>query len=126
MSGFKRANRVASSLRRELGNFLMREDHGQLLLEVSFTDVQVSDDLRHAKVFYTFVGEEGPDQEKQTSITRLFQEISPRLQRYLGGVMQMKYTPRLKFYYDETLESARRIEAILDGLRDESGDGCGE
>jgi ribosome-binding factor A len=96
------------------------------LLEVSFTDVQVSDDLRHAKVFYTFVGEEGVDVEKQSSVTKIFKEISPRLQRYLGGVLQMKYTPRLKFYYDETLESARRIEAILDGLRDETGDDYGE
>ena len=81
----------------------------------------ISDDLRHARVYFrltrSVVGAKDRENaqaglEKATGFLR--RELSPRL--------RLQYMPELKFFWDETLDQAARVDAVLAEIRrDEEG-----
>ena len=101
-------------IRQEVGSILLREFHDPTVGKVSVTDVKVTDDLRYARIYYTILGEEGELPE----VAERLDSITPRVRKHLGSGLRMKYVPALQFRYDDTLERARRIESILNTIRD--------
>ena len=61
---FRRADRVGDSIRRELSRLLLREVKDPRLSQVVVTAVQVSPDLRHARIFFT-AGTGGTDRQAE-------------------------------------------------------------
>lgn len=114
MKGHKRADRVAKLIRQEVGSILLTEFHDPTVTMVSVTDVHVSDDLRTARIYYTILGEEGERDE----VAERLEQVTPRVRRQLGAGLRMKYVPALQFRYDDTLKNARKIESILDTIRE--------
>jgi ribosome-binding factor A len=105
---FHRTDRVAAQLRRELG-VLVHEavrEHG--LPSVSVSDVEVSRDLAHAKVYVTaLVPEEAP-----RSLTAL-RELARDMRLRLGRMLRMRTIPELHFHYDASVDEGERIERLL-------------
>ena len=105
---FHRTDRVAAQLRRDIGAIVHQavREHG--LPSVSVSDVEVTRDLAHAKVFVTaLLGEQGP------AAVKALKEIAPELRYQLGKAVRMRHVPELHFHYDDSVDKGERIEKLL-------------
>ena len=105
---FHRTDRVAAQLRRDIGAIVHQavREHG--LPSVSVSDVEVTRDLAHAKVFVTaLLGEQGP------AAVKALKEIAPELRYQLGKAVRMRHVPELHFHYDDSVDRGERIEQLL-------------
>lgn len=82
---------------------------------ITVTGVDTAPDLRNATVFYTVLG---TDEEKAATAEAL-RRATPRLQASIGDQVRMKYTPRLRFAVDPSLDQGLRIDEILHELEEE-------
>lgn len=114
---FSRTRRVAQLLRRELAEAIFRHLDDPRVRQVTVTAVEVSKDLRHAKVFFTCLG---GDAERQAALDAL-KRASGRLQHELSQHLSTKVTPRLRFEYDVSVERGRRLTALIDASVRRSG-----
>ncbi len=114
---FHRSDRVSAQLRRELGT-LVREavaEHG--LPSVSVSDVEVTRDMAHAKVFVTALQPERAD-EAMKGLKAAAVEVRYRLAR----AVKMRHVPELHFHYDDSVDRGERIDNILRDLPNAAGD----
>ncbi len=87
---------------------------------VTVTGVRVTRDLRHARVFYTALGD---DAERRATAAAL-RSARGHLRRVIGHQVRLKVLPDLVFEEDETTETADRIERLLQDLHhDDEGGG---
>lgn len=114
MKSTERTVRVARLVRQELASMLLRDFEVPILTRVSITDAQVSPDLRYARIYYTLIGD-ATEAERELAAREL-ERVAPALRKQLASVLRMKNVPALRFEWDTTLESARRIETIIDNL----------
>ncbi len=105
---FHRTDRVSAQLRRELGTLVHEavREHG--LPSVSVSDVEVTRDLAHAKVFVTaLMAEQGP------AAVKALKELAPELRYQLGRAVRMRHVPELHFHYDDSVDKGERIDQLL-------------
>ena len=107
---FSRTRRVAELLRRELAGAIFHHLGDPRIRAVTITAVEVSKDLRHAKVFFTCLG----GQPEQEAATRALTKARGRLQHELSRHLSTKVTPRLRFEYDVSVERGRRLTELID------------
>ena len=82
---------------------------------VTVTGVKTSPDLRHARVYVSVLG---TDEEREGSLDGL-RSAHGFLQRRIADELRLKHTPTLDFAYDETLDRALRLDALLDERADD-------
>ncbi len=113
----RRVDRVASLLRRELSNLLLNGIHDERVSQhmVSITDVEVSGDLQHCKVFVSIFG----DKTLQKDVIAGLQGASGFIRAELGRRLQMRRVPELTFLVDRALEKGTSIISLLDKLEEE-------
>src|ERR1041384_6965182 len=104
--------RVRELLKREIGEAIRREIPVQQAGLVSVNDVDVSGDLKNAKVYLGLLG--NPEQKK-TAVEMLAQH-RVRIQNLVSKTVVMKYTPRLKFVVDESIDRGNRVLQIIEEL----------
>ena len=111
IKSFHRSDRVSAQLRRELGKLVHEfvREHG--LPSVSVSDVEVTRDLAHAKVFVTALM-----QEKSAEAVKDLKELSPQIRYQLGKAMKLRHVPELHFHYDDSVDRGERIENLLRDL----------
>ena len=115
---FSRARRVAQQLQREVAMILQREVKDPRIGMVTVSDVEVSGDLQHAKIFVTFLNyaeqdnEESDAQRIETGLKGLT-EASGYIRILLGKAMQLRVVPELRFAYDKTLVEGMRISNLV-------------
>ena len=106
--------RLEKIIARELGNIIMRDIKDDRIKFVSITNVNLTNDLSIATVFYTVFGN---DNQKENS-TKVFNEAKPYIRTMLAKKIQVKKVPELIFKYDMSLEEGERIEKILAEMRE--------
>lgn len=108
---FHRSDRVSAQLRRELGKLVHEavREHG--LPSISVSDVEVTRDLAHAKVFVTALM-----QEKSAEAVKDLKELSPQIRYKLGRAMKLRHVPELHFHYDDSVDRGERMENLLRDL----------
>jgi ribosome-binding factor A len=109
----KRQARLNEQLKRELTALIQFEVRDPRVGSVTITDVEVTPDLYHAKVFFTLHGE---DEERKKALSGL-QAAAGFLRGELGRRMHIRRAPELQFAFDETLAHALRIERLLHEAR---------
>ena len=105
---FHRTDRVSAQLRRELGALVhdaVRE-HG--LPSISVSDVEVTRDMAHAKVFVTALQE-----ERSAEAVKALKELAPDIRYKLARAVKMRHVPELHFHYDDSFDRGERIENLL-------------
>lgn len=105
---FHRTDRVSAQLRRELGTLVHEavREHG--LPSVSVSDVEVTRDLAHAKVFVTALQ---PERSKEA--VKALKELSREIRFQLGRAVKMRHVPELHFHYDDSVDRGERIGNLL-------------
>ncbi len=108
----KRADRVADVIRNELSVLLLRRIRDPRLRDVSFSRVELSDDLRHAKIFYTVLGET----KKTARVQNSLEKAAGFMRSHLAKTLNLRFTPDLRFWYDEGADKVQEIENLLSDL----------
>ena len=105
---FHRSDRVSAQLRRELGTLVHAavREHG--LCSTSVSDVEVTRDLAHAKVFVTVL-----QAERAKETVKALKELAPELRYQLAKAVKMRHVPELHFHYDESVDRGERIDLLL-------------
>lgn len=112
----RRSERVAEAIREEVASFLNEgAKDPRLTAMVTVTGVDVTRDLRHAKVFISMLGSE---EEKRSTIEGL-DSLAGHLRARLGKSLRLRVAPDIAFRYDESVERAARIESLLAQVRHE-------
>ena len=109
---FHRTDRVSAQLRRELGTLVHEavREHG--LASASVSDVELTRDMAHAKVFVTVLM-----QERAAETLKTLKELAPEIRYRLARAMQLRHVPELHFHYDESMDRGERIDTLLRDLR---------
>lgn len=106
--GFTRNERVAGQLRREIAQLIWSEIQDPRLGPVTVTDVEVSRDLSHAKVF---VATSRTETIKDS--LKALRHAAGFLRRRLGQQMRLRSVPELHFEHDDSAERGERIDQLL-------------
>ncbi|MDH3623704.1 MAG: 30S ribosome-binding factor RbfA [Myxococcales bacterium] len=115
--GFRRADRVAERLRSELMDLLLRGSvRDPAASNVVVSAVRMTDDLSIARVYVRVLEE--IDADRQEQVVDALERARGFLRRELGQRLQLRHVPSLEFYWDDVVDSALRIESILDEIRE--------
>jgi ribosome-binding factor A len=106
---FKRSDRVAGSLRRELAQLIQMEVKDPEVGFIGLSDVEVTRDLSHAKVYVTVF-----EPEKAASSLKALNKASGYLRKRLGQEMRIRSVPELHFQHDASVETGHRIDNLID------------
>lgn len=114
MSGGKnRRDRLAGQLRSVVAQCLLLEAKDPGLRAVDITDVIVSPDLGHAKVYYYARG----DEDQLNKIEAALERARGFLRRRVGQEIRARVTPELVFYYDDSIEQGAYMENLLEQVK---------
>ena len=113
MQPSRRPQRVALEIQHEISLILSRDMKDRRIGFVTVTGVEISPDLRHAKVFVSSMGSEA---EKKANLETL-NHASGWVRRELGQRIRMKFLPDLVFYADRSQDYGERIDQLLDETR---------
>ena len=114
--GSHRLLRVRELLKREIGEILRREMPVQQAGLITVNDVDLSGDLRNAKVYLGFLG----NSEQQKTALGLLQHNRVRIQGLMAKAVFLKYIPRLHFVIDESISRGNRVLEIIAELEKEA------
>jgi ribosome-binding factor A len=105
----KRPARIADVIRNELSILLIRKVRDPDLAGVALSRVLVTDDLKYAKIYYTVQksGKGVPLAGKALERAKGF------MRSYLAKTLNLRYTPALQFFYDETVEKVEEVEKLF-------------
>ena len=111
----RRADRVAAAIREEVATFLAEDAKDPRVSKfVTVTGVEVTPDLRHAKVFVSVMGSEA---ERATTFEGLA-SIAVHLRSRVGRALRLRLAPEISFKPDESIAHATRIENLLSQIKD--------
>jgi ribosome-binding factor A len=117
---FHRTDRISAQLRRELGTIVHAAVREYGLPSVSVSDVEVTRDMAHAKVFVTAL-----QPERAKDAMKGLKELAPEIRHELSRAVKMRHTPELHFHYDDSVDRGERIDNLLRDLDTDSNSDSG-
>ena len=110
----QRQLRVGEELRHLISNALHRETFYDVVLEnnnITVTEVNVSPDLKNAKVYIMPLGG-----ENKIEVLESLNKIKGYIQKLISSEIQLRQIPRLSFVIDTTFEYANKIDNIIKNI----------
>jgi ribosome-binding factor A len=107
-----RARRLGEQIQRELGDLLRRDVKDERIGNVTITAVNVTGDLRTARVYYLVFGKDGPDPKVQRGL----ESAAGFLRNALSKSLMIRYTPTLSFELDTSIEHGVRLSQLIDSV----------
>ena len=105
----RRAERVAEAIKEEVSLIIQREVKDPRIGFLTVTAVELSADLRYAKIFVSVYG----SQKERTKSLRGLQSATRFIRREIGQRVQLRYTPEIVFKWDASIEKGAHIEDLL-------------
>ena len=105
----KRTERVASLLKMELGSLILEQIKDPRLGFVTVMHVKITPDLKSAVVFVSIMG----DKKKKEESLKVLQRAAGFLQHEVGLAIKMRYTPKLQFELDDSLDKDFEIGQVI-------------
>ena len=118
----KRVLRAGEAIRRELGFILDRKLADPRIGMVTVTRVELSEDLRYAKVFVSFLSDE---KEREASL-RVLRKARRFIRGELAHSLRFRVAPELTFLIDDSSENYIRISNVLKDIEEDDSEGRGE
>jgi ribosome-binding factor A len=120
---YKRTDRIAELIKKELSSMLLIEVKDPRTSRVNITHVSVTRDLSIAKIQFLVYGLDDPNTVKarrsRVEAEAGLDRASGFLRRELGKRLDLRITPRLNFYWDNTVEKGRRMDELFAELEEE-------
>jgi len=117
-----RARRLGAEIQRELTELLRRDVKDERIGNVTITGVDVTGDLRSARVHYLVFGKEGADPRVQAGLT----SAAGFLRNALSKSLMIRHTPTLSFALDTSIERGVRLSQLIDRVNKPPQDGGGK
>jgi len=110
----RRADRVGEAIREEIATFLTESAKDPRIVGfVTVTGVDLTQDLRHAKVFVSVMGS---DAEKAATFEGLA-SVASHLRSRVARALRLRVAPEIQFREDQTVARAARIESLLADIK---------
>src|SRR5580692_3307247 len=107
-----RARRLGEQIQRELTELLRRDVKDERIGNVTITAVDVTGDLRAARVHYLVFGKQGADPKVQAGLT----SAAGFLRNALSKSLMIRHTPTLSFELDTSIEHGLRLTQLIDSV----------
>jgi ribosome-binding factor A len=115
----RRTERVNQLLREEISELLRQAKDPRLDSFVTVTEVVISPDLRHAKVFVSILG----DEKEQERVLAGLEAASGFLRRQLAPRLTMRFIPELAFVRDDSIERGSHLLQLIDRIESQANQG---
>lgn len=111
----KRSVRVGDQILKEIADLLSRKVRDPRVSGVTLTGIRLSDDLRHARIFYSALGEKIDLDKIQSGLD----SAKGFIKREMGRRINLRYMPEIIFQHDPTLETGNQIEKLFQKIKAE-------
>jgi len=115
-TGYSRAERVADQIRMEVAEILMRKIKDPRVRSVTVTDVELTNDLRIARIFVTALGSE----EETKDVFAGLSKASGFVRSELGRRLTLRYLPEVVFVRDVSGPRGDRVLQLLDEIQEKA------
>lgn len=112
MREFKRTDRVADQLQKELAVLIQREVKDPRLGMVTVSGVTVSRDLGYADVYVTLLGEQEPERIKEN--LQVLKRAAGFLRSQIAKRIKLRHVPELRFHFDESVVRGQHLSSLID------------
>ncbi|MGB1270741.1 MAG: 30S ribosome-binding factor RbfA [Endozoicomonas sp.] len=109
---YSRTQRVADQVQRELAQLIQLEMKDPRLGMVTVSAVEISRDLAFADVHVSFLGVD--DQEQIDESLKVLNKASGFLRSQLARAIKLRFTPQLRFYFDDTLRRGAYLSSLIE------------
>ena len=106
---YPRSRRVGDQIQRSLSELLRREVRDPRLGPVTITEVRMSTDLSHAKVYYSVLGNKGDPKLTQ----EILEEAARMLRGRLGRALGLRHAPEIHFEADTLIDEGARMSNLI-------------
>jgi ribosome-binding factor A len=114
---FSRVDRLSQHIKKEMAVILQREiKDPRLHSMITVSDVEVSRDLSHAKVFVTFLG---MDDSKVEDNLKILNDAAGFVRSLIGKRIQTRIVPNIRFAFDQSLNEGIRMASLVASVRQE-------
>jgi ribosome-binding factor A len=114
----RRPQRIALQIQHEVSMMISRDMKDRRIGFVTVTGVQMSPDLRHARIFVSLMGS---DEERKESLATL-NHATGWIRHELGQRIRMKYLPDVVFLIDTSQDYGEHIDKLIDEIREHHED----
>ena len=117
MIPFARSDRVSGLIQQVLSEILKRDIGDPRLKMATITEVEVSRDLKLARIYFTAPG----GKQKKDAAIKGFNSARGFIKRILAHEIDLKYMPDIKFFYDDSLDYGEHIDELIKSTKIENG-----
>ncbi len=114
----QRPERVQEALRQEISKIVQGEMKDPRIGFITITKVDLTKDLRYAKVYFSVLGE---DKDKKLALKGLA-NAKGYIKGLLADRIKLRFMPEIVFVVDESIEHPKHIYGILDKIKKERGE----
>ena len=107
---YPRSRRIAEQVQRELSDIIRLELKDPRVGMITITDVEVTDDQSHARVYFTVLG----DEARIADAAKGLKHAAGFLRSELAHRMKLRAVPQLQFKHDESVERGMRLSQLID------------
>jgi ribosome-binding factor A len=117
MAGNRRVYQIGERIKELVAGHLLYTADPRFSL-VTITSVMVSPDLRNAKVYWvvSFLSDTNRD-ERIADVNDAFSSAQGHFRRVLAKQLGVRFVPELRFYYDDTLDTAEHVEKLMGRIK---------
>jgi ribosome-binding factor A len=105
-------------IQRDISRLLEQELAEHVPGMVTFTHVKLSDDLRNARVYFSYLG----DDDNRARVEEYLMRERKRIRSQVGRNLRVRQIPEIDFKFDPSVEHGLRIEQLLEEIKKESGE----
>ncbi len=109
MSSRLRIEKLQELIKQEVGKMLLYDIKDPRIGFVTVTDVEMTGDLREAKIFISIMG----DDEKISETLEGINSALGFIRREIGKRIKIRFTPEISFALDKSLDYSEHIQKIL-------------
>jgi len=113
---YKRSDRVGDLLLELVSQLLAKEVSDPRIGQITLTGVEVSQDLKHARVFFSLLT---GDRQKAEVLSGL-KSATGFIRARVAKEINLRFVPAIEFVYDETQDRVQHIEELLQQVKKES------
>lgn len=112
---YKRADRVGDLLREIISEIILKDLNDPRLHLITITEVEMTDDLKLATVFFSAMG----NSLKEAESLHGLQKAAGYIKRRIGKELRLRYIPQLIFKVDRSFEYGSKIDRLLQTIQEE-------
>ncbi|MEZ0228264.1 MAG: 30S ribosome-binding factor RbfA [Planctomycetota bacterium] len=116
--GSIKIERLREKIKVECARVIMTKINDPRAGFLTVQNVELSKDLRHAKVYVSILGEDA----QRRKVMRMLKDATGFIQREVAGTLRTRVTPALAFVLDTSIDKSFKVAAILEQIKKDNAD----